>query len=199
MLPERSRVMIPASEKLRRAPGKAMTSGVPHAFTSVIALHTRIALRFNHLSVRYQRWSGHTMSRSGRRSGCEGPRQSEGVFMMKRLWVFAAACVVSLGAPAACYTVFAKSGKVIYQSERAPVSLAYPLHETVPVRLGPGATLAFTSDFGSCTPVGEGEERTKRGNEDVLSVLTNLRPYGGTETSSTGARYGSSGSGARPN
>lgn len=99
---------------------------------------------------------------------------------MKRQIAFATACVVSLGASAACYTVFEKSGKVIYQSEKAPVSLAYPLHETVPARFGAGATMAFTTDFGSCIPVGGGEERTKRGGEDVLSVLANLRPYSGT-------------------
>jgi hypothetical protein len=99
---------------------------------------------------------------------------------MKRQIAFAAACVVSLGASAACYTVFEKNGKVIYQSEKAPVNLAYSLHETVPARFGAGATLAFTTDFGSCTPIGEREDRTKKGGEDVLSILTNLRPFGGT-------------------
>lgn len=107
---------------------------------------------------------------------------------MKRQIAFFAACFVSLGASSACYTVYAKNGKVIYQSEKAPVSLVYPLHETVPARFGSGATLAFTTDFGSCTPVGEGEERAKRGGQDVLSILTNLRPYGGTGAYDSGAR-----------
>lgn len=116
---------------------------------------------------------------------------------MKRQLAFAVTCLVSLGASAACYTVFQRNGNVIYQSERPPVNLAYPLHETVPARFGAGATMAFTTDFDSCRPVGEGEERIKRGSEDVLSVLSNLRPYGGTGENSSASRYGTAGSGLR--
>ena len=116
---------------------------------------------------------------------------------MKRQIAFVASCLFSLGASAACYTVFQSGGKLVYQSERSPVNLAYPLHETVPVRFGAGATMAFTNDFDSCRPVGEGEERVKKGGEDVLSVLSNLRPYGGTGESSSALRYGSAGSGSR--
>jgi hypothetical protein len=116
---------------------------------------------------------------------------------MKRQIAFAAACLVSLGASAACYTVFQRNGTVVYQSERAPVNLAYPLHETVPVRFGAGATMAFTTDFDSCRPVGDGEDRVKRSSEDVLSVLDNLRPYGGSGGGSSAAIYGASASGSR--
>ena len=113
---------------------------------------------------------------------------------MKRQIAFAVACVASLGASAACYTVFEGGGKVVYQSEKAPVNLVYPLHETVPARFGQGATLVFTSEFGLCTPIGAGEERVKVGSDDVLSTMTNLKNFGGIDPSDRAASYGSKGS-----
>ena len=112
---------------------------------------------------------------------------------MKRQIAFAAACVVSVGASAACYTVFESSGKVVYQSEKSPVNLVYPLHETVPARFGPGTTLAFTSEFGSCPPVGEGIEPVKVRGDDVLSTLSNLKVFGGADANERAERAGSTG------
>lgn len=51
----------------------------------------------------------------------------------------------------ACYTVFDRENRVVYQSERAPVDMSRPLHETVPVRFGAGAHMIF--DGNECTPV----------------------------------------------
>jgi hypothetical protein len=48
---------------------------------------------------------------------------------------------------AACYTVYDRSDRVIYQSERAPVDMSRPLHETLPARF-PGAHMIF--DGGEC-------------------------------------------------
>lgn len=113
---------------------------------------------------------------------------------MKRQIAFAAALLVSIGASAACYTVFESSGKVVYQSEKSPVNLVYPLHETVPARFGPGTTLAFTSEFGSCPPVGEGVEPVKVRGDDVLSTLSNLKVFGGMDANERVEQTGSTGS-----
>lgn len=63
------------------------------------------------------------------------------------LWKFAIVCpalaLASLHA-SACYTVFDKSDRVVYQSHKPPVDMSRPLHETVPVRF-PGGHLIFDS------------------------------------------------------
>jgi hypothetical protein len=99
---------------------------------------------------------------------------------MKQTIVFAAACIVSLGASAACYTVHQKDGKMAYQSQKAPVNMAYPLHETVPVRFGAGATMAFTldEDASACTSVGEKvETEGVKGDNILTTVLGNVRTF----------------------
>jgi len=42
----------------------------------------------------------------------------------------------------ACYTVYDSSNRVVYQSERSPVDMSRPLHETLPARF-PGASMVF--------------------------------------------------------
>lgn len=42
----------------------------------------------------------------------------------------------------ACYTVYDRSDRVVYQSEDPPVDMSWPLHETVPSRF-PGGQLVF--------------------------------------------------------
>lgn len=55
-----------------------------------------------------------------------------------------AAAVLSLGAlPAsACYTVFGEGNRVLYQSDKPPVDMSLPLHETIPQKF-PGGRLVF--------------------------------------------------------
>ena len=42
----------------------------------------------------------------------------------------------------ACYTVYDRSNRVMYQGEQAPVDMSLPIHETVPARF-PGGHLVF--------------------------------------------------------
>jgi len=50
----------------------------------------------------------------------------------------------------ACYTVYDRSNNVVYQSEKPPVDMSRPLHETLPARF-PGGHMIF--DGGECSPV----------------------------------------------
>ena len=99
---------------------------------------------------------------------------------MKQTIAFAAACIVSVGASAACYTVHQKDGTVAYQSQKTPVNMAYPLHETVPARFGAGATMVFTLEpnAGSCESVGEKvETEAIKGDNILTTVLGNVRTF----------------------
>jgi hypothetical protein len=60
--------------------------------------------------------------------------------------------LLALGAAQAmaCYTVYDRSNMVVYQSEKPPVDMSRPLHETLPQRF-PGGHMVF--DGGECTPV----------------------------------------------
>ena len=51
----------------------------------------------------------------------------------------------------ACYTVFDRENRVVYQSERPPVDMSRPLHETVPPRFGAGSHMMF--DGSECTAI----------------------------------------------
>jgi hypothetical protein len=68
--------------------------------------------------------------------------------------------LLAVAAPAfaACYTVYDSANRVVYQSDKAPVDMSLPLHETVPKRF-PGGQLVFDVD-GSCpviSPVAQGD------------------------------------------
>lgn len=54
------------------------------------------------------------------------------------------ACLLgAAGLPAwACYTVYDSSNRILYQSDKPPVDMSRPLHETLPQRF-PGAHLVF--------------------------------------------------------
>ena len=60
--------------------------------------------------------------------------------------------LLALGAAqaTACYTVYDRANMVVYQSDKPPVDMSRPLHETLPQRF-PGAHLVF--DDGECVPV----------------------------------------------
>ncbi len=62
---------------------------------------------------------------------------------MKRAAVVLAATLFSAAASAACYTVLGPKGEVLSQSPNPPVDMSYQLHQTVPYRYGPGATMVF--------------------------------------------------------
>ncbi len=65
-----------------------------------------------------------------------------------------------LGASATCYTVYDKASKVIFQATEPPVNLARELHDTVPARFGPGATMVFTLNGSeNCPGIGSGSDR----------------------------------------
>ena len=51
----------------------------------------------------------------------------------------------------ACFTVFDRDNRLVYQSERPPVDMSRPLHETVPQRFGAGAHMIF--DGNECTAI----------------------------------------------
>ena len=51
----------------------------------------------------------------------------------------------------ACYTVYGPNNRVLYQSDKPPVDMSRPLHETVPARF-PGGQMVF-DDSGVCPVV----------------------------------------------
>lgn len=89
------------------------------------------------------------------------------------------ACAVSASASAACFTVLSKDGKTLHQSDTTPVDLSLPLHETVPARFGPGASMVFSMDTlaTDCIPVGaRSEVQAQRGDDVMSTVFANVRP-----------------------
>jgi hypothetical protein len=71
-----------------------------------------------------------------------------------RRWKFAFVPVlafVSLQAFAGCYTVYDSANRIMYQSDKSPVDMSLPLHDTIPARF-PGGSLVFDTD-GSCPVV----------------------------------------------
>jgi hypothetical protein len=71
-----------------------------------------------------------------------------------RAWKFllpsllAVACAQAF---AGCYTVYDSSNRIMFQSEKPPVDMSRPLHETVPARF-PGGSMVFDTD-GICPVV----------------------------------------------
>lgn len=62
---------------------------------------------------------------------------------MRRSRVLLLASLLGLSWPAlACYTVYDSTSRVLYQSDRPPVDMSLPLHETLPKRF-PGGQLVF--------------------------------------------------------
>lgn len=51
----------------------------------------------------------------------------------------------------ACYTVYDRSERVVYQSEQPPVDMSRPIHETLPARF-PGGHMIFDT-AGECTQI----------------------------------------------
>lgn len=60
-----------------------------------------------------------------------------------KLSVAAAALLLAAGAQAACYTVLDAKGNIVSQTTTPPVDMSYQLHQTVPHRYGPGASMVF--------------------------------------------------------
>ncbi len=60
------------------------------------------------------------------------------------------ALLASAGAQASCYTVRDAKGNIISESPNPPVDMSKQLHETVPVKYGPGATMSFGLAEANC-------------------------------------------------
>ncbi|MDR0226294.1 MAG: hypothetical protein LBI66_07725 [Burkholderiaceae bacterium] len=58
-------------------------------------------------------------------------------------------CAMAQAASAACFSVYGADQELIYRSNRPPVDLTQPLHQTV-TRLESGATMVFTLDEFNC-------------------------------------------------
>ncbi|MFT4195634.1 hypothetical protein [Ottowia sp.] len=69
---------------------------------------------------------------------------------MKQTATFALALLAAAGAQAACYTVLGPKGQVLSESPTPPVDMSYQLHQTVPYKYGPGATMVFGIADGNC-------------------------------------------------
>jgi hypothetical protein len=54
---------------------------------------------------------------------------------------------VAAGQALACYTVYDRSGRVLYNEETPPVDMSRPIHETLPARF-PAAHLVFDAQAG---------------------------------------------------
>jgi len=85
-------------------------------------------------------------------------------------------CVCSLLAAAsmqamACYTVYDRSNRVVYQGEDAPVDMSLPIHETLPARF-PGGHMVFDSTTDCPAIVASARARIPGG---ATPLLTNKR------------------------
>ena len=69
---------------------------------------------------------------------------------MKKSVTFVIALLAAAGAQAACYTVLGPKGQVLLESPTPPVDMSYQLHQTVPYKYGPGATMVFGIADGNC-------------------------------------------------
>lgn len=121
--------------------------------------------------------------------------------MLKRIFAVVVA-TASLQAMAACYTVYDAANKVIYRSVEAPVEMALPLSQTVPVRFGAGASMVVSSNSDNCPAVG-GETVDVNTSLDRLSgsslYITPAKSSGATSSGATyldGTSSGGSGGGA---
>jgi hypothetical protein len=69
---------------------------------------------------------------------------------LRSLLLYTVLTVASLQASAACYTVFDRYSRVIFQSASPPVDMSVPLHETVPRRF-PGGHMVVSDAI--CPPL----------------------------------------------
>jgi hypothetical protein len=53
----------------------------------------------------------------------------------------------------ACYTVYDRTNRILYQSDVAPIDMSRPLHETMPARFPAGAQLVFDTSAAYCPAV----------------------------------------------
>ncbi len=71
---------------------------------------------------------------------------------MKKSTLFIGALMLAAGAQAACYTVMGPKGQILSETSTPPVDMSYQLHQTVPYKYGPGATLVFGLADANCGP-----------------------------------------------
>ena len=97
---------------------------------------------------------------------------------MKKILAVIAACGFASMAEATCYTVYDKSGKMIYQSSDAPVDTRLEYHRTVPQRFGPGATIVYIGNEESCSPLGSLVEvsRSESNRKQTIDGQNKNRP-----------------------
>ncbi|HMN20650.1 MAG TPA: hypothetical protein PKA16_04580 [Ottowia sp.] len=76
-----------------------------------------------------------------------------------KLSVAAATLLLAAGAQAACYTVMDAKGNIVSQTTTPPVDMSYQLHQTVPERYGPGASMVFGIADDNCGFPAEARER----------------------------------------
>jgi hypothetical protein len=90
--------------------------------------------------------------------------------IMKHTAIFIAALLVAAGAQASCYTVMNAKGDTVSESPNPPVDMSRQLHETVPAKYGPGATMVFGVADDNCGDV-VGEDQTIDTGESTSLAL----------------------------
>jgi hypothetical protein len=68
-----------------------------------------------------------------------------------KFWFVPVLGLMSLQAFAGCYTVYDRVNRILYQSDKPPVDMSLPLHDTIPARF-PGGSLVFDTE-GTCPVV----------------------------------------------
>ena len=89
----------------------------------------------------------------------------------------ALACIPSLGR-AECYTVYDKSGSIIYRDTFIPIDLSKPITEALRP-LFPGAQLIISVDTGTCTPVAPSSPVNPMAGEAAPEPSTTRMTYKG--------------------
>jgi hypothetical protein len=86
--------------------------------------------------------------------------------------------LASAQAFAGCYTVYDHDNRILYQSEKPPVDMSLPLHDTLPQRF-PGGSMVFDTDGGcpvvSPVAMGNGGPVTRTASPLLTDVGTAQR------------------------
>lgn len=87
---------------------------------------------------RLQTWAVARLTIPAKRSACAGR-----IFVKHLARILSGSLLAAASLQAmACYTVYDRSNRVMYQSDQAPVDMSLPIHETIPARF-PGGHLVF--------------------------------------------------------
>jgi hypothetical protein len=83
-------------------------------------------------------------------------------------FVLAAVAAMACGQALACYTVYDRDNRIIYNDVKPPVDMSQPLHQTMGKRFPAGASMIFT-DNDNCPSEARLQVRARNGKSPLLT------------------------------